>query len=430
MLCRARVLLALVFTAFGVAPALAQGTWTPLTPLPAPRFGMAGGFIDGKLYVFNGLDGVGWSAFGAVYDPATDTWASRTAPPDVWGSTQYSVVIGSRLYVASVASYSDCGSPSGSMFVYDAPSDSWSTTPFPAPRCKAAIAVLNGKLYAVGGWVNTGGPSGVFDRVDVYDPATAAWSSAPPFPHQIEGASAAAINGKLYVSGGFIRTNDPNAGYGSPSAELWVFDPGAGTWTAGPPAPTAREVAMAVALNGRYHVLGGSAVSYFATHEVYDPAANAWSTMAPLSHPSAWNLVATDGTRIIVNGGYNGPAWTPIFEAFNDPTVVYLPGPPGPQGPAGLQGPAGPQGATGPQGPEGPQGPAGPQGAQGPQGEKGDTGDKGDTGEGLVSGSLLMMVSGQAAPAGYTFLGSFTQDVDTGARGGKLRVRIDLYRKN
>lgn len=59
-------------------------------------------------------------------------------------------------------------------------------------------------------------------------------------------------------------------------------------------------------------------------------------------------------------------------------TVVYLPGPQGPQGVPGATGPAGADGA---------QGPAGPTGAQGPKGDRGDPGPTGPPGADGVDGA-------------------------------------------
>ncbi|AKZ60817.1 hypothetical protein SAM23877_p108 (plasmid) [Streptomyces ambofaciens ATCC 23877] len=65
-------------------------------------------------------------------------------------------------------------------------------------------------------------------------------------------------------------------------------------------------------------------------------------------------------------------------------TVVYAPGPAGPQGPAGPAGETGPQGDPGPTGAtglQGEQGDPGPQGEPGPKGDTGDTGPQGPQGD-------------------------------------------------
>ena len=72
-------------------------------------------------------------------------------------------------------------------------------------------------------------------------------------------------------------------------------------------------------------------------------------------------------------------------------------GPQGPQGPAGAAGPPGPAGATGAMGAQGPAGPQGPIGPAGPQGA---------AGKGIVAGSVITLPAAQAAPSGFTLLGS------------------------
>jgi len=122
------------------------------------------------------------------------------------------------------------------------------------------------------------------------------------------------------------------------------------------------------------------------------------------------------GTGLLSNAGTPGPQ-----------------GPEGPAGPAGPMGPAGPQGVEGPAGPVGPQGavgPAGPAGSQGPQGPVGPVGPTGPQGEGLFFGSLLMLESGSAQPAGYVYVGTFDLAPSGDARGRGALMRIDLYRKN
>ena len=115
------------------------------------------------------------------------------------------------------------------------------------------------------------------------------------------------------------------------------------------------------------------------------------------------------------------------MQAGNGP--ILIPGPPGPPGPEGPTGPEGPWGrgtgkgttdrrvrraqAAGPLGPVGPAGPTGPRGLPG---------------EGLFAGSLLMLDAGSAAPAGYTFVGTF--DMVSSDSRGRAVVRVDVYRKN
>ncbi len=58
----------------------------------------------------------------------------------------------------------------------------------------------------------------------------------------------------------------------------------------------------------------------------------------------------------------------------------------------------------------------------------------GPAGEGLVSGALMFLPQGTAAPAGWTLIGTFTQQLSTGTngRGGgpPQFLVVNVYRKN
>ncbi|BCK73992.1 hypothetical protein Srufu_079450 (plasmid) [Streptomyces libani subsp. rufus] len=120
-------------------------------------------------------------------------------------------------------------------------------------------------------------------------------------------------------------------------------------------------------------------------------------------------LDGTPNTAYVVVPETGGPYWLGgLRVALSDTplgtgTIVYVPGPTGPQGevgatgatgPAGPQGVAGPEGAagdTGAKGDQGDPGPTGATGAQGPQGDIGPTGPQGPQGE-----------TGPAGPQGQT----------------------------
>jgi len=56
----------------------------------------------------------------------------------------------------------------------------WTTgAPIPTPRSEVAGAVLNNKIYIVGGFDSSGRSTSI---VEVYDPVTAKWATAPSLP--------------------------------------------------------------------------------------------------------------------------------------------------------------------------------------------------------------------------------------------------------
>jgi hypothetical protein len=68
----------------------------------------------------------------------------------------------------------------------------------PLARQELASAVLNGKLYVIGGYY-LGFESTT--SVQVYNPATDTWALAHPLPYVVNHNSAAVAGGKLYSFG-------------------------------------------------------------------------------------------------------------------------------------------------------------------------------------------------------------------------------------
>ena len=70
--------------------------------------------------------------------------------------------------------------------------------PFPVPDEELYGVAVNGKLYVIGGW-SDGKAGGVNYE---YDPATDKWTKKQPMPRPAHHAALAAANGKIYVMGG------------------------------------------------------------------------------------------------------------------------------------------------------------------------------------------------------------------------------------
>src|SRR2546425_11517599 len=92
----------------------------------------------------------------------------------------------------------------------------------PEPRGEVAAAVVDGKIYVLGG-------SALGDDAqrlnEEYDPAADRWRVRAPMPRGLSHVGAAGMNGKIYVAGGFIR----NVHMGAQDAAL-EYDPAKDTW--------------------------------------------------------------------------------------------------------------------------------------------------------------------------------------------------------
>lgn len=313
-------LLGLTLVFVSAHQALAQGTWetseppTPtLTPMPTARCCLGLGVIDGELYVMGGS-----SSILEVYDPAADTWDSSSfggstllPMPGLPPALLAAAAIGDKFYVVGGCDIFDCGGKTtGRLEVYDSTTPGWTTlTSMPTPRHSMAAGAIDGKLYVVGGGTSVCCPA--LDILQVFDPndgALGSWSTLAPMPTPRRELAAAVIDGKLYVVGG--RDGALNR-----LDTLEIYDPAFDTWEsseapagtlASMPAPL-RDVLAAGVINGKLYVVGGNDGSTFLdTVRVYDPAANTWSTEAPMPTARQRLAAAGIGGKLYVVGGDGG----------------------------------------------------------------------------------------------------------------------------
>jgi N-acetylneuraminic acid mutarotase len=133
---------------------------------------------------------------------------------------------------------------------YDVATDKWRVR-YPMPRGldHMGVAVVNGKIITVGGFVASVHKDGqplVFE----YDPATDAWRALAPMKAGRGSVGVAVLNGKVYAIGG--RTPK-----GETVATNEVYDPATNAWTALAPLPKARDHMAVVAVEGKIHAIGG-----------------------------------------------------------------------------------------------------------------------------------------------------------------------------
>jgi|GEM_PF-1675548 len=169
----------------------------------------------------------------------------------------------------------------------------------PSPRDECVAAVIENRIYVVGGHDTTSFSS---NKVEVYDVASNTWSDAKELPKALDHAGVASYDGKLYVVGGLMA--DFHA-----SRTLFIFDPATNEWTRGSDMPTARGAMTAQFVNGMLYVVGGWNDEPLGVNEAYDPASDTWVTKAPM--PTARDHVASGvvNDKLYVIGGREGSLW-------------------------------------------------------------------------------------------------------------------------
>ena len=114
---------------------------------------------------------------------------------------------------------------------YDVMAKQWQDlSPLPEPRSSFDAAVLNDKIYVIGGWQLAGEEDSVWHKSTyVLNLAASApqWESLPETPFQRRALSVAAHQGKIYAIGGMQME-------GGPTTRVDIYDPANGKWSTGP----------------------------------------------------------------------------------------------------------------------------------------------------------------------------------------------------
>ncbi|HEY3505541.1 MAG TPA: carboxypeptidase regulatory-like domain-containing protein [Actinocatenispora sp.] len=292
-----------IVTAKGSAPSDAaptDDTWTPIASSPTAIQDSAVGFYNGVLYSAFGYDGSVDTSDLYGYDPASGAWTKLASAADTREGNPAHGFIDGRFY--AVGGWGADGTPDKKLEIYDPASNSWSTgTAAPKILAGAGSAVLDGKLYSVGGCTDTCGASDVM----VYDAAADSWAQAASYPEPTAWVSCGALDGKLYCAGG-VDTSGKHA---------YAYDPGTDTWSPVADLPIDLWGGAYTVANGKLLVSGGvTDGNATLTNQgfAYDPASDSWSAL-PNNLQTVYR--AGGGLGFYVVGGNTGGSFTPPIDA-------------------------------------------------------------------------------------------------------------------
>ncbi len=182
----------------------------------------------------------------------------------------------------------------------------WMTgAPAPTARTEVAAAAVDGLIYVVGGFESsnlwTMWRASVSTRVERYDPATDHWADMPDLPVGVHHAGAAVVDGDLYIIGGFTQSDET---VWQPSTRVLRFNADRAVWEERAPLPTARGGLGVTTLRGKIFAVGGyNGRDNLAAVEVYDPGLDQWTSAAPLPTPRDHLAVVAVGEMLYAIGG-------------------------------------------------------------------------------------------------------------------------------
>ena len=208
--------------------------------------------------------------------------------------------------------------------------DSWaSKKPMPSERSGFGVAVVNGKIYAVGGY-----PTGNIN--EMYDPASDTWTELAPMPTARDNFGIAVYQNKIYAIGGQIgAVLYPPVGVANYSMQVLtganeVYDTATNTWQTRTSMPTPRNYLQANVADGKIYLIGGEAQQpldeapqehFSNVTEVYDPETDSWTTMSPIpTKVSGYASAVVDDKIYIISGWSDKPRISGLVQIFDPKT--------------------------------------------------------------------------------------------------------------
>ncbi|MEW5759422.1 MAG: CARDB domain-containing protein [Candidatus Thermoplasmatota archaeon] len=241
-------------------------SWVGGPPLPEPRYAFKAVTVNNKIYAFLGCNGTGVANKTLEYDPSTGKWAPKKPMPTE--RYRYGIaVVNDKIYVIGgddIAGWSGgFYPPSAVVEVYDPANDSWTPKkPMPTARTNLGLAVIGGKIYAIGGG-RTGSSSTNIN--EVYDTVSDSWTTDTSMPIAVTGMGIGVVNNKIYVIGGLKGVSPPLKA----TPIVQEYNPATRIWSEKVSMLAEREDFGWTVLDNKIYVIGGSGPTN--KNEVFDP---------------------------------------------------------------------------------------------------------------------------------------------------------------
>ncbi|GAY32134.1 hypothetical protein CUMW_000770 [Citrus unshiu] len=189
--------------------------------------------------------------------------------------------------------------------------------PMSSARSYASAAMLNGELYIFGGgdgnsWHNT---------VESYSPANDEWTSRPSLNGTKGSLAGATIDNKIFAIGG---------GNGLECfSDVEMLDLDIGKWIRTRSMLQKRFALAAAELNGVLYATGGyDGNEYMNSAERFDPREHYWTKIANMNRRRGCHSLAVLNGKLYALGGFDGSAMVPSIEVYDPRLGSWMSGEP------------------------------------------------------------------------------------------------------
>lgn len=300
-------------------------SWTTKEPMPTARGGLGVAVVNGKIYAIGGSNSETQLGVNEEYNPVTDTWTAKSPMPTPRSGFAISVYEDKIYCIGGIIGDSEnyVSGLTGVTEVYDPATDTWATkVPMPTFRADLVASVVNGTIYCIGGKKYWGVDSSYqeLNVTEAYNPDSNSWSEKSPMPIPVLGSASAVLDGKIYVIGG---SRHFQLGWELDTVgSTQVYDPENDAWSTRASLPFAKSYGAAASTSGvlapkRLYFVGGSNETHYSgVTYVYDSEHNAWGTGAEIPTPRVYLTLAVLDDVLYAIGGFDGETWLDVTEQY------------------------------------------------------------------------------------------------------------------
>jgi N-acetylneuraminic acid mutarotase len=264
------------------------GTWTTQSPvLPERVNSHLAAIVDGRPMIFGGWNDDSWD-YPRVHEFRDGQWYAKTVPQLL--NKPGLVAHNSKLYLFGGEDQDGLNTKA---WEYDPQIHIWKQLPqmIGGGGYQYGAAVVNNVIMSL---------SDDFSSLTTmeFNPSTNSWQSRSTIPESTRSYLAGtSLLGKFYAAGGL------EFGSGDSTDFLHAFDPAANTWSTLAPMPFALSDHSATMINNRFLVFGGAYSEYTAGE--YDPISNQWVEKTSSDYSHEKSAAVTCSGKVFILGGYS-----------------------------------------------------------------------------------------------------------------------------
>ncbi len=283
---------------------ISTNSWTS-TALDTARDGMAVDTLGGKIFFAGGYKGTGnYSSEVDIYDAGAGTWTTATLSAPRFALAAASagtkiVFAGGSTYYTGVGNFAE--QPSAAVDIYDEGSGMWSTASLSKARNFLTAVASGTKIFFAGGYDGTN----YSNVVDIYDVNAGTWSTATL--STARGFLAAAASSGIVVFAGGV-TGGTGGGAYVPSDVVDIYNTATAQWSTSTLSQARASLAATTAGNllffGGGNLQNGNGAS--AAVDIYNVTTAQWLSPMKLSQARQDLAASSSGATVIFAGGDDG----------------------------------------------------------------------------------------------------------------------------